>query len=92
MWAGLPGRLNLKKALIVVAAQEDGPGIGRIRMRQIVVGDDPQERRQRAANAGLARAHKAGQRDDPRRGRLLAGLGISEHFGADGECGGAAND
>ena len=27
---GLPGRLNLKKALIVVAAQEDGPGIGRI--------------------------------------------------------------
>lgn len=34
--AGLPGRLNLKKALIVVAAQEDGLGIGRIRMRQIV--------------------------------------------------------
>ena len=33
---GLPGRLNLKKALVVVAAQEDGPGIGRIRMRQIV--------------------------------------------------------
>src|SRR5664280_1794599 len=33
---GLPGRLNLKKALIVVAAQEDGPGIGRIRMRQIL--------------------------------------------------------
>src|SRR5436309_8024767 len=33
---GLPGRLNLDKALIVVAAQEDGPGIGRIRMRQIV--------------------------------------------------------
>jgi transposase-like protein len=33
---GPPGRLNLKKALIVVAAQEDGPGIGRIRMRQIV--------------------------------------------------------
>jgi hypothetical protein len=32
---GLPGRLNLDKALIVVAAQEDGPGIGRIRMRQI---------------------------------------------------------
>jgi transposase-like protein len=26
----------LKKALIVVAAQEDGPGIGRIRMRQIL--------------------------------------------------------
>jgi hypothetical protein len=25
---GLPGRLNLKKALVVVAAQEDGPGIG----------------------------------------------------------------
>ncbi len=33
---GLPGRLNLKKALVIVAAQEDGPGIGRIRMRQIV--------------------------------------------------------
>jgi transposase-like protein len=33
---GLPGRLNLEKALIVVAAQEDGPGIGRIRMRQIL--------------------------------------------------------
>jgi len=33
---GLPGRLNLQKALIVVAAQEDGPGIGRIRMHQIV--------------------------------------------------------
>jgi transposase-like protein len=32
---GLSGRLNLNKALIVVAAQEDGPGIGRIRMRQI---------------------------------------------------------
>ena len=32
----LPGRLNLEKALVVVAAQEDGPGIGRIRMRQIV--------------------------------------------------------
>ena len=32
---GLRGRLNLKKALVVVAAQEDGPGIGRIRMRQI---------------------------------------------------------
>ena len=33
---GLPGRLNLKKALVVVAAQEDGPGIGRIRMRQVI--------------------------------------------------------
>jgi len=33
---GLPGRLNLEKALVVVAAQEDGPGIGRIRMRQII--------------------------------------------------------
>jgi transposase-like protein len=32
----LPGRLNLDKALVVVAVQEDGPGIGRIRMRQIV--------------------------------------------------------
>jgi len=33
---GLPGRLNLEKALVVVAAQEDGPGIGRIWMRQII--------------------------------------------------------
>jgi transposase-like protein len=33
---GLLGRLNLKKVLVVVAAQEDGPGIGRIRMRQIL--------------------------------------------------------
>jgi len=33
---GLPGRLNLQKALVVIAAQEDGPGIGRIRMRQIM--------------------------------------------------------
>jgi transposase-like protein len=33
---GVPGRVNLKKALIAVAAEEDGPGIGRIRMRQIV--------------------------------------------------------
>lgn len=32
---GLPGRLNLEKTLVIVAAQEDGPGIGRIRMRQI---------------------------------------------------------
>jgi transposase-like protein len=32
---GLPGRLNLEKTLVVVAAQEDGKGIGRIRMRQI---------------------------------------------------------
>src|SRR5215469_5625251 len=33
---GLPGRLNVEKALVVVAAQEDGPGIGRIRMRHIM--------------------------------------------------------
>jgi transposase-like protein len=33
---GRPGRLNLKKALVIVAAQEEGPGIGRIRMRRIV--------------------------------------------------------
>jgi transposase-like protein len=33
---GLAGRLNLEKALVVVAAQEDGAGIGRIRLRQIV--------------------------------------------------------
>jgi hypothetical protein len=32
----LAGRLSLDKALVVVAAQEDGPGVGRIRMRQIV--------------------------------------------------------
>ena len=28
--------MNLDKALVVIAAQEDGPGIGRIRMRQII--------------------------------------------------------
>jgi transposase-like protein len=33
---GLPGRLNVEKALVVVAAQEDGAGISRIRLRQIV--------------------------------------------------------
>ena len=33
---GLPGRLNLKKALIVVAAEAEGPRIGRIRMRQVI--------------------------------------------------------
>lgn len=33
---GLPGRLNLQKALVIVAAQEDGPGIGRIRRRKII--------------------------------------------------------
>jgi transposase-like protein len=32
---GLPGRLNLEKTLVIVAAQENGKGIGRIRMRQI---------------------------------------------------------
>ena len=32
----LRGRLNLEKRLVIVAAQEDGPGIGRVRMRQIV--------------------------------------------------------
>jgi transposase-like protein len=32
---GSPGRRNLEKALVVVAAQEDGPGTGRIRMRRI---------------------------------------------------------
>jgi transposase-like protein len=32
---GLRGRLVEKKALIVIAAQEDGKGIGRIRLRQI---------------------------------------------------------
>jgi transposase-like protein len=33
---GLPGRLNLDKTLVVVAAEEDGARIGRIRLRQIV--------------------------------------------------------
>jgi transposase-like protein len=33
---GVRGRQTERKALIVVAAQEDGPGIGRIRMRRIV--------------------------------------------------------
>ena len=32
---GVRGRQTAAKALIVVAAQEDGPGIGRIRMRRI---------------------------------------------------------
>lgn len=32
---GLPRCLNLEKTVVVVAAQEDGQGIGRIRMRQI---------------------------------------------------------
>ena len=32
---GLPGRLNLEKTLVIVAVQEDGKGIGRIRKRQI---------------------------------------------------------
>ena len=32
----LAGRLNVEKAMVVVAAQEDGSGIGRIRLRQIV--------------------------------------------------------
>jgi hypothetical protein len=31
----LPGRLNLDKTLVVVAAEEDDSGIGRIRMQQI---------------------------------------------------------
>ncbi len=31
----LSGRLNLDKTLVVIAAEEDGSGIGRIRMRQI---------------------------------------------------------
>jgi transposase-like protein len=33
---GLPGRLNLEKALVVVAAEEDGTRIGRIGLCQIV--------------------------------------------------------
>jgi len=37
---GLPGRLNLKKALIVVAAEADGPRIGRIRLRQVIDASD----------------------------------------------------
>ena len=32
---GLRGRKTLRKVLVVVAAQEDGPGVGRIRMRRI---------------------------------------------------------
>ena len=32
---GVRGRQTQRKALIVIAAQEDGPGIGRIRMRRI---------------------------------------------------------
>ena len=33
--SGVRGRETQKKALIVIAAQEDGKGIGRIRMRRI---------------------------------------------------------
>jgi len=33
---GVRGRQTDAKALIIVAAQEDGPGIGRIRMRRIL--------------------------------------------------------
>lgn len=33
--AGVVGRLTEAKALIIVAAEEDGPGIGRIRMRRL---------------------------------------------------------
>jgi hypothetical protein len=33
---GLAGRLNVEKALVVVAVQEKGAGIGRICLRQIV--------------------------------------------------------
>jgi ISXO2 transposase-like protein len=36
VWRGADPVLNLKKALVVVAAQENGPGIGRVRMRQII--------------------------------------------------------
>lgn len=38
---GLRGRLIEEKALIVIAAQEDGMGIGRIRMRQIADASAP---------------------------------------------------
>jgi len=33
---GLLARLNLEKTLVVIAVQEDGAGIGRIRIRQIL--------------------------------------------------------
>jgi transposase-like protein/ribosomal protein L37AE/L43A len=33
---GHPGRSQNRKALVVVAAQEDGPGVGRVRMRRIL--------------------------------------------------------
>ena len=32
---GVRGRLTETKAVVVIAAQEDGPGIGRIRLRRI---------------------------------------------------------
>lgn len=32
----LPGRLNRDEALVTIATQENGPGISRIRMRQIL--------------------------------------------------------
>ena len=33
---GVRGRQTERKSLIVIAAQEDGPGIGRIRMKRIL--------------------------------------------------------
>src|ERR1019366_6524350 len=61
---GLRGRLIEDKALIVLAAQEDGKGIGRIRMRQIAAAAQP---------AAAAAAVRAGHpRESPHgRPRLL---------------------
>src|SRR5271167_3276862 len=47
---------------------------------------------QRPANAGLASAHKTGERDNRWWGRLSDGLGIGEHFGVMEKCGDAANE
>lgn len=62
---GLRGRLTEKKALIVVAAEEDGTRIGRIRMRQI---PDASAASLEGVPAGV---YRAGQRDPY---RWLAGL------------------
>ena len=38
---GVAGRQTERKALVVIAAQADGPGIGRIRMRMIATPRPP---------------------------------------------------
>ena len=65
---GVPGRLNLEKTMVVIAAQEDGPGIGRIRMRQIM---DASVRRRASLKACRVTSHELKRRCH--RCRYLAG-------------------